>query len=279
MFKLIHLTDPHFVPPGKTLYGRDPSKALAAAVADINENHADADLVVLTGDLTHWGEEAAFRHLQRTLKPLAPPLRLLVGNHDHRGRFAASFPDQPRDADGFVQSALRTGEGRMLFLDTVLEGTDAGWYCETRQAWLADQLDQAAAKGDDVFLFMHHPPFDVGLAPMDRIGLVQRDAFRALVEPHRGRIRHLFFGHLHRPIFGTWRGMGLSTIRALNHQVSLDFAAQDHTPGCFEPPAYAVCLIEPDQLTIHVHDFLDDSPRFSLDDSPVGDWANAYPTG
>ena len=143
MFKLIHLTDPHFVPPGKTLYGRDPSKALAAAVADINENHADADLVVLTGDLTHWGEEAAFRHLQRTLKPLAPPLRLLVGNHDHRGRFAASFPDQPRDADGFVQSALRTGEGRMLFLDTVLEGTDAGWYCETRQAWLEELAEIA----------------------------------------------------------------------------------------------------------------------------------------
>ena len=54
--KLIHLTDPHFVPPGQTLYGRDPSVALKRCLADINEHHADADLCVITGDLTHWGE-------------------------------------------------------------------------------------------------------------------------------------------------------------------------------------------------------------------------------
>ena len=45
--KLIHLTDPHFVPPGKTLYDRDPRIALDAAVADITTHHADADLVVI----------------------------------------------------------------------------------------------------------------------------------------------------------------------------------------------------------------------------------------
>ena len=32
--KLIHLTDTHFVPPGKTLYGGDPQATLAAAVVD-----------------------------------------------------------------------------------------------------------------------------------------------------------------------------------------------------------------------------------------------------
>ena len=42
--KLIHLTDTHFVPQHQTLYGRDPSVALKRCLADINSNHADADL-------------------------------------------------------------------------------------------------------------------------------------------------------------------------------------------------------------------------------------------
>ena len=41
--KFIHLTDPHFIPPGKTLYGRDPRIALDAAVADINAANSDAE--------------------------------------------------------------------------------------------------------------------------------------------------------------------------------------------------------------------------------------------
>ena len=44
--KFIHLTDPHFIPPGKTLYGRDPRLALDAAVADINAANSDAEMLV-----------------------------------------------------------------------------------------------------------------------------------------------------------------------------------------------------------------------------------------
>lgn len=276
MLKFIHLTDTHFVPPGKTLYGRDPAVALARAVADIGANHADADFVTVTGDLTHWGEEAAFRHLRETLAPLPMPLHLLIGNHDHRARFAAAFPEQSLDELGFVQDVRRTTAGHMIFLDTVLEGTDAGWYDGERRRWLTARLDEAAAEGADCFLFMHHPPFDTGLKAMDRIGLNEREAFWGVLAPHAGRIRHLFFGHVHRPIMGTWRGIGLSTIRAINHQVWLDLAGEDHAPGSFEPPAYAVVLIDAERVIVHPHDFMDDSPKFSLDDSPVDDWANAY---
>lgn len=271
--KIIHLTDTHFVPPGKTLYGGDPQATLAAAVADINRHHADADLVCITGDLTHWGEPAAFASLAETLQPLVPPLQLLIGNHDERDAFAEQFPDQPRDEDGFVQSWRETEQGRLIFLDTIQPGTHAGWYCETRRDWLARQLQAAEAADDPVFLFMHHPPFKIGLEPLDRISLQEPELFAATLEPHRGRIRHLFFGHIHRPLAGSWRGIPVSSLRGMNHQCWLDFDVKDQIGGSFEPPAYAVVLINADSVIVHTHDFLDQSAKFSLRDSPVKDWA------
>ena len=124
--KFIHLTDPHFIPPGKTLYGRDPRVALDAAVADINAANSDAEMVVITGDLTHWGEPEAFANLADCLAPLTMPVKLLIGNHDHRPTFREHFPDQGIDANGFMQSIHETPAGAFIFLDTVLEGTHAG---------------------------------------------------------------------------------------------------------------------------------------------------------
>ena len=41
MTKLIHLTDPHLMPPGKPLYGLDPEAGLAAAISHIAAHHGE----------------------------------------------------------------------------------------------------------------------------------------------------------------------------------------------------------------------------------------------
>jgi len=271
--KFIHLTDTHFVPKGKRLYGRDPRQTLEKAVADINANHGDAELVVITGDLTHWGEAEAFESLREALHPLRPPLKLLVGNHDDRALFSRSFPDQPTDANGFVQSTQNTAAGQFVFLDTMLDGTHAGHFCDARQRWLADALETST---DDLFLFMHHPPFLTGLPAADRIGLKDADAFRCVIEPFKHRIRHLFCGHVHRPIAGSWLGIPVTTLRALNHQLWFDMTEEDELRGSFEPPAYCVVLVDAERVVVHYHDFLDDSPKFIMSDSPWDDWSRRH---
>ncbi len=57
--KLIHLTDTHLVPAPARLYGLDPRARLQTALASIATRHAEADALIVTGDLCHWGEEAA----------------------------------------------------------------------------------------------------------------------------------------------------------------------------------------------------------------------------
>lgn len=267
--KLIHFTDTHLVRPGELLYGLDPLARLEACVADINRHHADAALAVITGDLTHFGDPEAFAALRQALARLAIPVRLLPGNHDTVATLSQVFPEVALDAGGRAQSTLQTEAGLLAFLDTTRPGTHAGWYDDDRLDWLEAQL-----RGCDgpVFLFMHHPPFPVGIPSMDKIGLVQADAFAARLAPYLPRIRHLFFGHVHRPICGSWRGVPFSTLRGTNHQVWLDFVAADEVPGSHEPPAYAIVLIDDAQVVVHVHDFLDDSRKFSLADVEYRFW-------
>ena len=39
---------------------------------------------------------------------------------------------------------------------------------------------------------------------------------------------------------------------------------KDRVPGSHEPPAYGVCLLERDQMIVHMHDFLDRTNTFLL---------------
>jgi 3',5'-cyclic AMP phosphodiesterase CpdA len=260
--KFIHLTDTHLVPPGQLLYGSDPLLRVLAAVRSIAAEHGDAQFCLVTGDLAHLGEPAAYRALQDALSALAMPVHLLIGNHDDRTAFRERFALTPVDPMGFVQQALPFEHGQMLMLDTNEPGVSFGVYCQRRLDWLQARLEQSGEA--PLWIAMHHPPFDVGLPSMDAIGLRDAEAFARVLEPHRRRVRHLFFGHVHRPISGSWHGIPFSTLRATNHQVALDLRRADAIPGSFEPPAYAVVLIDPWQTLVHTHDFLDDSQRVDL---------------
>jgi 3',5'-cyclic-AMP phosphodiesterase len=264
--KFIHLTDLHLVPSGRRLYGLDPNARLRAAVADINACHGDAEFVLITGDLVHDGEPAAYDAVRCALDQLAVPRHLLIGNHDDRAVFKALFPEAVTDEHGFVQTVVESSAGPFVLLDTHEPGTHQGRLCDKRLAWLDRTL--ASLRGRDVFLALHHPPLMLNLPAMDQIGLADRADLAGILARHRN-VRHIFFGHVHRPVHGAWHGVPFSTQRSLNHQVALHFDEQpgESIPGSHEPPAYAVVLINEGSIVIHVHDLLDAGPRFDLLDA------------
>ncbi|MCP5366824.1 MAG: phosphodiesterase [Hyphomicrobiales bacterium] len=252
--KFIHVTDPHLVPAGQRLFDLDPVARLDACVADINAHHGDADLCVITGDLADRGEAAAYGDFRRCLDRLELPWHLLVGNHDARGTFRRAFPETAVDRDGFVQSVVETAVGDFLLLDTVAEGTHAGAYCPVRAAWLRARLEERRDR--DVYLFMHHPPFDLHIPCLDDIGILDKGPIEGAVAGF-SHIRHLFFGHAHRPIAGSWRGIPFTTMRGTNHGVPFDLTTRGQVPKSHEPPAYAVAWIDDDRVVVHFHDYLD----------------------
>ncbi|NMM27009.1 MAG: phosphodiesterase [Glaciimonas sp.] len=257
--KIIHISDMHLVPDGNLLFDEDPVKRLQACIADVNQCHVDADLCVITGDLAHDGDEASYRILAACLANLRPPVRLLLGNHDDRPTFRRVFPEAPVDENGFVQSVHDSASGRLIFLDTKEAGTHEGRLCTDRLTWLQNALNGAVGK--PVFLFLHHPAFDLNLPSVDWIRLREEQPLRHLVAVH-GDVRYMFSGHVHRPSAGTWYGTPFSTVPGTNHQHALDFNLQGPATTSMEAPAYSVISLRESGVTVHFHAFMDASRRY-----------------
>ena len=257
-FHFLHLTDPHLPPPDSAVFGLDTAPRLAAVIADIAERHgpdsaAPAGFAVLTGDLAREGEPEAYARLREMLADLPCPAHLLLGNHDSREAFRAAFPEAPVDPNGFVQSALPSPAGLLLLLDTHEPGRPEGHLCRRRLDWLAARLAETAGPA---LLFLHHPPLPQGIPAMDSTRLVEAEALWEVLAPHRPRLRHLFHGHMHRPLAGSWRGIPLSSLRGTGFEVALDFDPGAVRAAGREPPCYAVVRVQGEDLVVHTHNLL-----------------------
>jgi Icc protein len=266
--KFLVLSDLHLMRPGETLWGLDPLKRFDQCLADAVRYHSDAEFCVVTGDLCDVAAPAAYAALKTRLEKFPLKTFLLIGNHDRREAFRTVFGPDHCDGKGYIQSAHQAGGIRFLFLDTFKGGrTSAGIYCETRRGWLSEEL--AKAKGRPIFLFMHHPPFDIGHSLMDLIKLEEADAFHEILKGHD--VRHLFFGHAHRPMSGVWRGIPFAAPPALNHQVPL-VGGSVPTVYSDEPPMYAVVMVEADRTIVHLDAFLDRKPAVMAIEEERGNW-------
>ena len=256
--KFIHFTDPHLVRPGRTLYGLDLQGQLEACVASINESHGDAEFCLVTGDLTHYGEPGAYGLLKQSLARLAIPCHMIVGNHDEREAFLAAFPETPVDVNGYVQYVVESSAGRFVMLDTLIAGTHAGELGPARLAWVRTRLEEA---GDEpVFLVLHHAPMATRIKAVDRIGLNDAEALWEVVRDF-ANIRHIFFGHIHRQVHGSWRGIPFSTLKATGWQLRLTFEADD-IGGVHDGPSYAVVFVDDDAVVIHDYGYMSEDDVF-----------------
>lgn len=252
-FCFLHFTDPHLPPPGESVQGVDPAPALAAALADAADRHGPdgplpASFAVITGDLVRDGEPAAYARLHAMLDHQPWPVHLLLGNHDDRDAFRHAFPEAPLDEAGFVQSAIRTPVGTCLMLDTHAPGRPDGELCARRLDWLAARVAEGT---EPLLLFMHHPPLSVGIPAMDRMGLRTAEGLWDVLAPHRARVRHIFHGHLHRPIAGFWRGIPLSSLRGTAFAVALDQQPGTVVVSHLEAPCYALARVAGADLVVH----------------------------
>jgi Icc protein len=250
--KIIILSDLHLTVAGHQIIGIDPLARLDQALAHAQRMHRDAAHFVLLGDLSHRGQIPAYRALHGRLAALDKPVSIMLGNHDDRANFRSVFPDAP-DAQGFVQSLLDTETDRLIFLDSLHSETEpfhAGYLCQTRLNWLAAALD--GAEGRRVSIFMHHPPFEVGFPGMDRIALANPADFWKVA---KGRVAHLFLGHVHRTISGTIHETGFTIFKSPAHQMPMDMAGLSSSLSVAEPGAYGIALFQPEAIIVHSDDF------------------------
>ena len=249
--KLIQLTDIHLTTPGDTIGGRDPNANFERALDHALANHADAEAIVITGDLSDWGDAEDYVRLKQRIAAIPVPVHLCIGNHDDRPTFLSVFPDLV-DENGFVQKTAQLSYGTAVLIDSWAPETHAGHFCEIRASWLAETLSRI---DDPVYLFLHHNPVPTHIGPMDQIMLLDAARFANTIKPFRDKIAHIFFGHCHLPLAGSLHGIPLSAPRGTNHAGWANFAEKDLLSGSDLSEAYSVIVTQGPAVTVHMVEF------------------------
>lgn len=238
---LVQLTDPH-------VHGEEPWRLerLTAAVDAVLALGVQPAGVVVTGDLADRGDPAEYAVVAGQLARIDAPLVVLPGNKDDRATMRAAFglPGAPADR---VQGVAVCGGLRVIACDTQIPGELPG---DLDVDWLAREL--AADRATPTIVAMHHPPFRIGVAAVDAIGLPaeQRAALDALLADAPNVLR-VIAGHVHRTSVGSIGGVPASTSSSVSFQLALDLAGGELGLAPDEPPAFAVHVLVDGDLVTH----------------------------
>jgi 3',5'-cyclic AMP phosphodiesterase CpdA len=266
--KIVHLSDLHLSGTGEHVGGYDTWQATASALDHIRRFNADADCVVITGDIAHWGEPQCYARFKELIDGFPLPVELLLGNHDHRGNFHAAFGGSLPFEAPFAHYVRDVADHRMIFLDSVSDGKNTGCFDDERAAWAEAKV---ADSSRPILLFMHHQPVKLGVWALDRIGLEDAAPLYGFLRRHRDRIRHLFFGHCHMALQGNVEGVSFTGLRSMGPQMWPDFKVQK-AARWHGSPHYAVALVDPHAVVVHFQDFQYPGPLLVQDPHGYADF-------
>lgn len=261
---IAQITDLHVTRANELLAGRvDTRAALEACMTRLALLDPRPDLLLLTGDLTETATDGEYDFLVAALEKLGLPYLVVPGNHDDRKAMRRAFPDMaPGKADAPFCYAIDRPDGplRLIGLDSIVPRRSEGALCPARLAWLEAELLQASP-ARPALIFMHHPPFRTGIAPMDACGILDGlPAFRSLVAAHAKSIAGILCGHVHRVIHAAIEGVPVLLAPSSAHQITLDLQAEAPLTFSLEPPKIVLHDWKADTGLVTHYAYVDEFP-------------------
>ena len=186
--RIIQITDMHISREGENPHGidvRNQFLQVFLASADFNP-----DCVVLSGDLC-FGDPSheIYEWIAEQIRIFSCPVFVIAGNHDTQSVMHRHFTCDYHPETDEIYCAQEWQGKPILFLDSA-----RGVMSDIQYRWLEGFL---STSGDQVFIFMHHPPAYCGVPHMD-----MTYAFREIPRLQRLLIRskaefQIFCGHYH----------------------------------------------------------------------------------
>jgi 3',5'-cyclic-AMP phosphodiesterase len=247
---LAHLSDLHLIAGGGLLAGRVDSEAqLRKALARLESSGEQVDALVLSGDLTDSGDQAAYELLREILDPvvkrLGCALVLTGGNHDERRPMARTLHRADTDAP---QDTVTDCDGlRIIAIDSAVPGYHHGGFSEAQYDWLTRELAAPAEHG--TILVMHHAPITYRSPVMQLLDFDDVDRLRTVVEGTD--VRAVLSGHLHVTSFGTLGSVPVIVAGGVSYVDDVG-APRDLLMGVHGPQSWNLVEVHPDQVVATV---------------------------
>jgi len=150
----------------------------------------NADLVLLTGDVSEDASPAAYARVAGMLGEMGAPLLTLPGNHDDPQLMCSHFPQGPWNGP----LTFEAGPWLLVLLDSTVRGRISGCIQQHRLDRVAALL--AASDAKFVLVALHHQPVAVNAPWIDRYALENPDEFFQCMD-RDPRIRCITWGHIH----------------------------------------------------------------------------------
>ena len=190
--KAIQLTDTHIYGNPDTLLAGVNTRNTFSHVLNNVARESNIKLLILTGDISMDGSAASYAWVQKQLDDLGVRYFVIPGNHDVIGNWDSRFGRR----EEFFPFFQDYGNWRFVFLNTQSLGNEFGEMSSVSIQKLSNIL--TTTKASHSALFMHHPPFRIGCAWIDKIGLADgRVDFLNLVKSHAS-LRLIVAGHVHQ---------------------------------------------------------------------------------
>jgi Icc protein len=179
------------------MLGIDTEKSFAATLQAARREHADADLFLLTGDLTQDPEEAVYLRLKQHLSDLPAPCYCIPGNHDD----PALIDKILAGGNIYAQPRILLDRWQIILLDSTIPNEADGYLREEQlellRALLAERPDL------HTMVCLHHSPLPTGAAWLDTMMLGNAEAFAQIIASHP-LAKTVVCGHVHQEMDKIW---------------------------------------------------------------------------
>lgn len=224
--RLIQITDPHLGRyPGEELLGLDTDESYLDVLQTLQQREADADLLVVTGDIASDGQVQAYeRFLKHTRKFLTSPLVWLAGNHD-LDRVMRQFPSTVVKRD-----YVELEHWQVIMLDSSVPGHEHGDVTQSEIRRLQKILKHCHKPA---LVFVHHQPVAVGCEWIDQYVIKNADQLLDTLAQFP-QVKALSWGHVHQEFASSYAHFNLYASPSTCIQFkpnSQDFALDELMPG------------------------------------------------
>lgn len=227
-FRLLQLTDLHlYADSEQRLLGQNTRRTLETVLTLAQARHWPPDAIVLTGDLVHDEQPAAYGYLRERFDGLGVPCHCIPGNHDRLDLLVGHL-------DSDAASALRVvtaGPWDLVLLDSTVPGEEGGHLPGHVLAALTAQLQ--AGRDRPTLVFLHHHLRPLGSRWIDTMQVDNGAAVIAELARFP-QIRAVICGHVHQEAEQETQGLRLLATPSTCVQFqpgSDDFALDAQTPG------------------------------------------------
>lgn len=183
------------------------------------------EFFVISGDVSEGADIDGYRLVKKNLDKLPRPAYVLPGNHDERDLMLEIFDKElpvKDDIRPYLCYTIENPDLRTIVVDTAEEGKHWGGLSDRVAEWLDAEIKKDLKT--PTIVFSHHPPFKTGLPAMDE-GFANADRYAEILGQHPNLVLRL--GHLHTPVFTTWRGIQCAVCPSTSMQMEVDFREKD----------------------------------------------------